>query len=262
MGWSLNRGRVGIALLILIGVAILIGGWAGENRFKRLALQHAPELGKVDLAKLDDEQPLLVEGTVAADSPVVFGNLVAACEELYWSEDGESGWEDENEFPGTVRIEPAAGPAVPVLLDDPCALSAREYVYDPANSGRRFRGVHAGDLLTIIADVATVTPLALEADFVHIGGRGTFAKDLENDRFFNSFLAGLLILVALVVGLWPAKGAMSKRQMRQARKESNERLQAARAETARREQSAKAAAKAKPSKPTGKSGNDAGGKPR
>lgn len=194
-----NKSRLIFGGLILGCLVMGFSWWVNGIRTELRFVENAKLLTVAELATLEDEQPVLMTGIIAANSPRLYNNLTVGVQERYYSgEDG--GWEIELDPEVRINLEIEANQAVPLFIDSPYPRGIYETI-DQGNT--RWKGYAAGSLLTTYAIVNQRQPLLFEA-VKHFGGtQDQYIKSLKSSRASSRMLAAVLMGICALVMFWP-----------------------------------------------------------
>lgn len=194
-----NKSRLIFGGLILGCLVMGFSWWVNGIRTELRFVENAKLLTVAEIATLEDEQPVLMTGIIAANSPRLYNNLTVGVQERYYSgEDG--GWEVELDPEVRINLEIEANQAVPLFIDSPYPRG----IYETIDLGStRWKGYAAGSLLTTYAIVNQRQPLLFEA-VKHFGGtQAQYIKSLKSSRASSRMLAAVLMGICALVMFWP-----------------------------------------------------------
>lgn len=169
-----------------------------------------PRISAETVQSIEVGDQVIVEGTIAENTPPLIEDLVLACEEEYYNLGDEYYWETLKEYPNTLSLKITPDLSSRVIMNQPCDVEGykrRLLELRPeapaAVNRRRAIGYVAGQQITVVGIVYKTRPLELETTYARAGSYASYVSKLKSNGLVIKIFAGLLLFIGALIAFTP-----------------------------------------------------------
>ncbi len=200
-----NKSRLLWGGLVFIVLTFVFSFIVKSNRTSLTQAQNTLPLTQESLSQLEEDQPVIIYGTIAA-GPTFYQDIVMGVYERYYSgEDG--GWEVEQDPEARLKIQldktPSENVALDVFYDS--VYPHGNYVTITPSSNNRYKGYRIGDSLTTVAVVSSLNPLSFDATAHYGGTLAEYQRSLKDTIATGQWIAAVGLGICTLIMFWPER---------------------------------------------------------